>query len=113
MAKEIADDAFLSGVFSDGKDLRQFRRWSRSIPVEVALALELGKPPAFDGVACVDCGNRFRPEFDHVQPRGAGGPTSNGTLRPAAGGVIGKRRIVIAAQADLDRVRPDSWRSDE
>jgi hypothetical protein len=82
VAKEIAGDAFLSGVFYDGNDLRQLRRWSRSIPVEVALALELGEPPSFDGVACVDCGNRFRTEFDHVQPRGAGGPTSNGNLAP-------------------------------
>jgi hypothetical protein len=81
-AKEIADDAFLNGVFYDGKDLRQFRRWSKNIPVEVAISLELGKPPSFDGVACVDCGNRFRTEFDHVRPRSARGPSSNGNLRP-------------------------------
>jgi hypothetical protein len=82
VAREIANDAFLSGVFYDGKDLRHLRRWSRTIPVEVALALELGPPPSFDGVACVDCGNRFRTEFDHVRPRVAGGPSSNGNLEP-------------------------------
>ena len=82
VAKEIAADAFLSGVFYDGKDLRHFKRWSRSIPVEVATALELGDPPEFDGVACVDCGNRFRTEFDHVHPRVAHGPSSNGNLKP-------------------------------
>ncbi|MEA2499177.1 MAG: hypothetical protein QOH26_1582 [Actinomycetota bacterium] len=82
VAKEIAHDAFLSGVFFDGKDLREFCRWSRSIPIEVAIALELGPPPDFDGVVCVDCGNRFRTEFDHVQPRAARGPTSNGNLKP-------------------------------
>ena len=82
VARTIAEDAFLSGVFYDGKDLRQLRRWSRTIPVEVTLALELGQPPSFDGVACVDCGNRFRTEFDHVRPRAAGGPTSNGNLKP-------------------------------
>jgi hypothetical protein len=49
VAREIANDAFLSGVFYDGKDLRDLRRWSRVIPVEVALALELGPPPHFDG----------------------------------------------------------------
>ncbi|MBA3350796.1 MAG: HNH endonuclease, partial [Actinobacteria bacterium] len=86
IAREISEDAFLSGVFHDGKDLRQFRRWSRSIPVEVAIALELGKPPSFDGVACVDCGNRFRTEFDHVQPCVAGGPSSNGNIRPRCWG---------------------------
>ncbi len=82
VAKEIASDAFLNGVFYDGKDLRHFRRWSRHIPSEVAIALELGEPPDFDGVRCVDCGNHFRTEFDHVQPRAARGPTSNGNLKP-------------------------------
>ncbi|HVF52542.1 MAG TPA: HNH endonuclease signature motif containing protein [Actinomycetota bacterium] len=82
VAKGIAEDAFLTGVFYDGTDLRQMRRWSRSIPVEVAIALELGAPPGFDGISCVDCGNRFRTEFDHVEPRVAGGPTSNGNLDP-------------------------------
>jgi hypothetical protein len=54
----------LTGVFYDGTDLRQLRRWSRSIPVEVTIAPELGKPPFFDGVACLDCGttsNGIRP----------------------------------------------------
>ena len=82
VAKEIAQDAFLSGVFFDGKDLRHIRRWSRHIPVEVAIALELGEPPAFDGIRCVDCGNRFRTEFDHVEPRAALGPSSHENLDP-------------------------------
>jgi hypothetical protein len=82
IAKTIAEDAFLSGVFYDGVDLRHFKRWSRSIPVELMLTLELGPPPSFDGVACVDCGNRFRTEFDHVQPHAQRGPASNGNLRP-------------------------------
>ena len=76
VAKDIAQDAFLSGVFFDGKDLRHFERWTRNAPVEVRVALELGDPPEFDGVKCVDCGNRFRTEFDHVQPYGQGGPSS-------------------------------------
>ena len=82
VAREIAADAFLSGVFFDGKDLRQFARWSRHIPVEVEVALELGEPPAFEGIVCVDCGNRFRTEFDHVEPFVARGPTSTGNLKP-------------------------------
>jgi 5-methylcytosine-specific restriction endonuclease McrA len=80
VAKDIAQDAFLNGVIYDGKDLREFKRWTRSIPIEVAIALELGDPPEFDGVTCVDCGNRFRTQFDHVEPRAALGPTSNGNL---------------------------------
>ncbi|MGH2805748.1 MAG: HNH endonuclease [Actinomycetota bacterium] len=82
VAKDIAEDAFLNGVFYDGTDLRHFKRWTKHIPVEVAIALELGDPPAFDGVACVDCGNRFRTEFDHVEPRAARGPTSKPNLDP-------------------------------
>lgn len=81
-AREIAKDAFLSGVIYDGKDLRQLKRWTRSIPVEVAVALELGDPPTFDGIACVDCGNRFKTEFDHVHPKAGGGPTSHPNLKP-------------------------------
>jgi hypothetical protein len=82
VAREIAEDAFLNGVFYDGKDLRNFARWSRHIPIEVEIALELGDPPGFDGVCCVDCGNRFRTEFDHIEPRAARGPSSNGNLDP-------------------------------
>jgi hypothetical protein len=80
VAKGIAQDAFLTGVFYDGVDLRHFKRWTKSIPVEVQIALELGAPPAFDGLRCVDCGNRFRCERDHVEPRNAGGPTATNNL---------------------------------
>jgi HNH endonuclease len=82
VAKEIAQDAFLSGVFFDGKDLRNFARWTRNIPIEVVIALELGEPPEFDGVCCVECGNRFKTEFDHVTPRCARGPSSKPNLKP-------------------------------
>jgi hypothetical protein len=85
VAKEIARDAFLNGVFYDGTDLRHFKRWTRHIPVEVRNALELGDPPDFDGVRCVDCGNRFGTEFDHVEPLAAGGPTCRGNLGPRCG----------------------------
>jgi hypothetical protein len=50
VAKRIACDAFLTGVFFDGQDLRHMRRWTRNIPVEVFTALELGEPPEFDGI---------------------------------------------------------------
>jgi HNH endonuclease len=86
VAREIGKDAFLNGLFFDGVDLRDFKRWGRHIPIEVAIALELGEPPDFDGVACVDCGNRFRTEFDHVEPRAAGGPASHGNFKPRCRG---------------------------
>jgi hypothetical protein len=82
VAKEIASDAFLNGVFFDGKDLRHFNRWSRNIPVEVRAALELGPPPDFNGIRCRDCGNHFRMEWDHVRPRTAHGPSSTMNLEP-------------------------------
>jgi hypothetical protein len=82
VAKEIADDAFISGVLYDGRDLRHFRRWTRNVPIGVRLALELGEPPAFDGIACTDCGNRFRTETDHVDPHVALGPASVDNLEP-------------------------------
>jgi hypothetical protein len=81
VAKEIAQDAFLNGVFYDGVDLRHFQRWTKNVPVPIRNALELGAPPDFDGVKCVDCGNRFRPERDHVEPRCAGGPTATGNFK--------------------------------
>jgi len=81
-ARKIAGDAFLTGVFYDGKDLRQVRRWTRNTPVEVLLALELGHPPEFDGVKCTDCGKRFGTEHDHLEPHCAGGPASCDNLEP-------------------------------
>jgi hypothetical protein len=82
VAREIAADAFLTGVVCDGKDLRNIKRWTRSTPVEVRLALQLGRPPDFDGIKCVDCGKRFRTEEDHVDPHCAGGPASTDNLDP-------------------------------
>lgn len=82
VARQIAQDAFLSGVFFDGKDLRYLRRWTRNIPVEVRLALELGPAPDFDGVVCADCGNRLGTEHDHVEPHCALGPASTDNLEP-------------------------------
>jgi len=82
VAKKIAADALLSGVFYDGRDLRQFRRWTRNTPIEVRVALELGEPPGYDGVRCVDCGNRFRTENDHVEPHTAGSLGAGHVTRP-------------------------------
>jgi hypothetical protein len=53
-AKKIAADAFLTGIFYNGTDLRHMRRWTRNPPIEVLIALELGTPPEFDGIKCAD-----------------------------------------------------------
>jgi hypothetical protein len=81
-AKEIAQDAFLTGLFHDGKDLRNIKRWTRHIPADVLSALRLGEPPDFEGLACADCGNRYRLEFDHIEPCASLGPTSYANLKP-------------------------------
>jgi 5-methylcytosine-specific restriction endonuclease McrA len=82
VARDIAADAFLTGVFYDGKDLRHMRRWTRNTPVEVLLALELGEPPRFEGIRCADCGNRFGTQIDPVEPHCALGPASTDNLEP-------------------------------
>ena len=75
-AKAMAGDAFLNALLVHGKDLRHFKRFSRHVPPEIKVALELGTAPEFDGPVCVGCGNRFRPERDHIEPVVAGGPTA-------------------------------------
>jgi hypothetical protein len=80
-ARAIASDAFLTGLFYDGTDLRHFRRWTRNTPLEVLLALQLGEPPEFEGVKCIDCGYRFRNEKDHTAPHVAGGFASTTNLK--------------------------------
>ncbi|MCA1704983.1 MAG: HNH endonuclease, partial [Actinobacteria bacterium] len=74
--KAVAQDAFINAVLVDGEDLRHFKRFGRHVPPEIKVALELGKAPGFDGPVCSDCGNRFRPERDHLEPVVAEGPTS-------------------------------------
>jgi hypothetical protein len=82
VARDAARDAFINAVMYDGVDLRQFKRWSRGLTKELEIALRLGEPPDFDGIKCVDCGNRFHTEFDHVEPRVARGPASTRNLKP-------------------------------
>ena len=82
VARDISEDAFLTGLFYDGKDLRHIKRWTRNIPIEVRLALELGNPPDFDGVKCVDCGNRFKTQLDHQLLHSDHHPASLENMKP-------------------------------
>jgi hypothetical protein len=81
-AKHIAEDAFLSGVFYDGVDLRHLKRWTRHIPTPIRIALQLGQPPEFNGPQCAQCGNHYQLELDHHQPHINGGPTSLNNINP-------------------------------
>jgi HNH endonuclease len=82
VAKEIARDAFLTGLFYDGKDLRAIKSYTRKVPVEVLRALNLGPPPDFDGMKCVDCGKRFGNQKDHVEPYCGDNPASVDNMKP-------------------------------
>jgi hypothetical protein len=116
VARDIATDAFLTGLVCDGTDLRQMRRWTRHIPAEIKLALNLGTPPDFDGPRCSDCGNRFRIEHDHDHPHVEGGPTSLANLLDRCHPChVAKtkadrtrRRQARAAPAAHDRAPPDT-----
>ncbi|MDP2624024.1 MAG: HNH endonuclease signature motif containing protein [Actinomycetota bacterium] len=81
IARKIAGDAFLSGLFYDGEDLRNIRRFGRHIPAEIKTVLNLGEPPEFEGRRCIDCGNRFYLETDHQEPRATGGETALDNLK--------------------------------
>jgi 5-methylcytosine-specific restriction endonuclease McrA len=81
-AKHIAQDAFLTGVFYDGADLRHLKRWTRHIPTPIRIALQLGEPPEFNGPQCAQCGNHYQLELDHHQPHHNGGPTSLPNIHP-------------------------------
>jgi hypothetical protein len=76
VVREVAKDAFLKVVFHDGVNVHTVTHVGRYMPAELRTALELGGPPDFDGIACSECGNRFRLQWDHVTPVCAGGVTS-------------------------------------
>ncbi len=76
VVREVARDAFLKVVFHDGVDIQRVSHVGRYIPAELRTALELGRPPNFEGVACSGCGRRFHLQWDHLQPVCADGVTS-------------------------------------
>jgi hypothetical protein len=103
IAKEIARDAFLSGVFYDGVDLRHFRRWTPNVPVEVRIALELGEPPDFDGVRCRYCGNASGTKQTTSSPTSPEAPRPMTTSGPGAGAAIRPRP---SATRETGKLRP-------
>ena len=83
VAKELAADAFLKAVLHDGVRILTVAHLGRRIPAELRTALDLGSPPTFDGVHCVEegCGRRYGLEWDHVDPVTNGGTTSYENLQ--------------------------------
>ena len=81
VARHYATDAFVNGVLFQGTDIVSIKRFGRRYPAALLTALNLGKPPTFDGRKCVDCGSGFRPQKDHVNPVANGGMTEIANLQ--------------------------------
>jgi 5-methylcytosine-specific restriction endonuclease McrA len=80
VARRLAEHAFVKGLVHDGVRIETIKHFGRHIPAELRTALDLGGPPDFDGVICVDCGTRHHIQYDHVDPVANGGPTTRANL---------------------------------
>jgi hypothetical protein len=83
-ARELSKDAFIKAVLHDGIEVKTVKHFGRHIKAELRTALELGPAPGFHGTTCGEpgCGRQYNLEWDHVDPRANGGPTSFDNLRP-------------------------------
>jgi hypothetical protein len=84
VARDALEDAFVKLVAHDGVRIREVVHVGRKLPAVLRTALELGAPPRFDGVSCVEegCDRRLGLEWDHVDPVANGGVTSLDNLEP-------------------------------
>ena len=80
VARRLAERAFVKTVIHNGVRIETVKHHGRYIPAELRTALELGDPPGFDGLTCVDCGKRYGIERDHVDPVANGGITSHDNM---------------------------------
>jgi 5-methylcytosine-specific restriction endonuclease McrA len=79
----VARGAFIKAVIHDGTKVDTIVHYGRhALPAVVRTAIELGEPPAFDGITCTDCDRRHGLQWDHVDPVANGGPTSSNNIRP-------------------------------
>jgi 5-methylcytosine-specific restriction endonuclease McrA len=78
-------------VIHDGVRIETLKHVGRYIPAELRTALELGDPPGFEGLACVDCGGRDGLQRDHVDPVANGGLTTYANLRGRCWGCHDKK----------------------
>ncbi|HEX8770655.1 MAG TPA: DUF222 domain-containing protein [Acidimicrobiales bacterium] len=84
LAKELSNDAFFKVILHDGVKIDTVAHLGRHISAELRTALELGAPPGFEGLVCVEpgCGRSAGLEIDHVDPVSHLGPTSLANLKP-------------------------------
>jgi len=78
--RDAMQDAFVKAVLHDGTKIDTVAHYGRDVPAVLRTALELGDPPAFDGVRCGDCGRTRGLEWDHVHPAAHGGLTEHRNL---------------------------------
>lgn len=83
-AKRLMGNAFVKAVLHNGERVQRVAHFGRHMKAELRTALELGRPPDFDGVKCSEpgCDRRYGLEWDHVDPVANKGPTSYANLQP-------------------------------
>jgi hypothetical protein len=79
-ARRLAERAFVKAVIHDGKRIETVVHVGRFIPAELRTALELGDPPGFEGLICIDCDKRCGIQRDHINPVANGGLTAYDNL---------------------------------
>lgn len=86
-AWQLIKDAFVKAVVHNGTEVTHVAHFGRHIPAELRTALELGRPPDFDGVKCSvpGCERRYGLEWDHIDPVANKGPTSYQNLQALCG----------------------------
>jgi hypothetical protein len=96
---DALQEAFVKLVTHDGVRVQDVVHIGRKLPAVLRTALELGAPPRFEGVVCVEaeCGRRLGLEWDHVDPVANGGVTHLDNLEPRC-------RPCHRAKTERDRV---------
>jgi len=110
VVKQIARDALITTVLHDGVKIESLSRSSRSITPALRLLLEIGTPPDFLESVCVECGNRYRLQLNHINPYAAGGETSYTNLGRLCPPCHAKETAEQYA-AGLLRGTPDQWKA--
>ncbi len=80
VARRLAERCFVKAVITNGKRIETVSHIGRNLPAELRTALELGDPPGFEGLICVDCAKTYGIERDHIDPVANGGLTAYDNL---------------------------------
>jgi hypothetical protein len=105
IARELAANAFVKVVLTDGVEVQRVAHLGRRMRAELRTALELGPPPQFGGVTCAEqgCERRYGLEWDHIEPVARGGQTSLANLQPLCGPHHGQKTRLDAREPKVAR----------